>query len=325
MQSVALGATGVTVSPLGFGAAPIGNLYRAVDDRSAAAAVDAAWEAGLRYFDTAPHYGLGLSERRLGRALAGRPRPSFAVSTKVGRLLRPNPSPTGSDLAAGGFDVPDDLHRVPDYSATGVRRSVEESLTRLGLDRLDVVLVHDPDDHVDQAVDEAVPALAELRSEGVIGAIGVGMNHVQPLRRFVAETDVDVVMVAGRWTLVDRTAAPLLDEARARGVAVLAAAPFNSGLLARPDVPDDARLDYAVAPPELVRQLREVARALAEHGVSLPQAALQFPRRDPAVSAVVVGIADAEQAGRNAANFAASLAPEAWDVVDALLEEVIRR
>ncbi|MEW2349732.1 aldo/keto reductase [Streptomyces sp. NPDC006684] len=213
-----LGRSGVAVSPLGFGAAPLGNLYTPLDEETARATVDAAWEAGVRYFDTAPHYGLGLSERRLGEALRARPRGEFTVSTKVGRLLEPHPEPSGSDLAAGGFAVPDTLRRRSDYSRDGVLRSLDASLERLGLDRIDLALVHDPDDHMDTALAEALPALAELRAQGVVGAIGVGMNSVNPLRRFVAEGDPDVVMVAGRWTLLDRTAAPLLAVRRARGL-----------------------------------------------------------------------------------------------------------
>ncbi|MFB7274999.1 aldo/keto reductase, partial [Streptomyces sp. NPDC056244] len=224
MTARRLGRTDVRVSPLGFGAAPIGNLYTALDDDRARATVEAAWDAGVRYYDTAPHYGLGLSERRLGAALAHRPRGEFTVSTKVGRLLEPHPAPTGSDLAAGGFAVPDALIRRPDYSRDGVLRSLEGSLTRLGLDRVDIVYVHDPDDHLDTALDQALPALAELRDEGVIGAVGVGMNTVAPLLRIVAEADVDAVMVAGRWTLIDRTAGPLLEACERRGVSVVAAA-----------------------------------------------------------------------------------------------------
>ncbi|MGH3716170.1 MAG: aldo/keto reductase, partial [Micromonosporaceae bacterium] len=246
-----VGRTGLSVSTLGFGGASIGNLYRAVDDQTAAATVAAAWDAGIRYFDTAPHYGLGLSERRLGAALAAYPRSSYVVSTKVGRLLVPNPAPTGDDMA-NLFAVPDELTRVRDYSADGVRRSLEASLARLGLDRIDIVLVHDPDDHVDQTVAEAIPALVRLREEGVVGAVGVGMNQWQAPCRIVEKCDVDAVMVAGRWTLLDRTAQPLLDLCAVRGVSVLAAAPFNSGLLARPEPSGAGHFDYAAPAPELV-------------------------------------------------------------------------
>jgi D-threo-aldose 1-dehydrogenase len=198
MQRRAIGRTKVEVTTLGFGAAPIGNLYTAVDDETAHAAINAAWEGGVRYFDTAPHYGLGLSEQRLGAALAEHHRDEVVVSTKVGRLLVPNPTPTGSDLAANGFAVSDTVARLRDYSADGVRRSIEASLTRLGLDRIDIALVHDPDEHMSAAIDEAVPALVALRDQGVVAAIGAGMNDADPLLRFVIETDVDVVMVAAR-------------------------------------------------------------------------------------------------------------------------------
>lgn len=277
------------MTALGFGAAALGNLYTAVSDEGARAAVDAAWDAGLRYFDTAPHYGLGLSERRLGAALAGRPREEFVVSTKVGRLLVPNPHPSGSDMAHQ-FDVPDSLTRVRDHSADGVRRSLEASLERLGLDRVDVVLVHDPDDVLDQALTEAVPALVALREQGVIGAVGVGMNQWQALRRFVVETDVDVVMVAGRWTLVDRSAEPLLQAAEERGVSVLAAAAYNSGLLASPWPADDALFNYAPAADDVLDSARRWAGRAEQHGATLPDLALQFPLRHPATAAVVVGL-----------------------------------
>jgi D-threo-aldose 1-dehydrogenase len=224
---------GLAVSRLGFGGASLGNLYLETPDAQARASVDAAWDGGVRYFDTAPHYGLGLSERRLGAALAGRPRADYVLSTKVGRLLVPNKAPTGSDLEAGGFAVPDDLVRRFDFSRDGVLRSLEASLDRLGVGRVDIVYVHDPDEHMDQAIAEAIPALAELRDQGVVGAVGAGMNQWQALRRMVREADLDVVMLAGRWTLLDRSGAPLLAACAERGVAVVAAAPYNSGLLAR--------------------------------------------------------------------------------------------
>ncbi|GAA1431650.1 aldo/keto reductase [Microlunatus lacustris] len=277
------------VTALGFGTAALGNLFTAVSDEDARATVDAAWDAGLRYFDTAPHYGLGLSERRLGAALTGRPRDEFVVSTKVGRLLVPNAHPSGSD-AAHQFEVPDTLTRVRDYSADGVRRSLEESLGRLGLDRVDVVLVHDPDDAVDQALAEAVPALVALREQGLIGAVGVGMNQWQALRRFVVQSDVDVVMVAGRWTLVDRSAEPLMAAAAERGVSVLAAAAYNSGLLASPWPADDVLFDYAPAPADVLAGARRWAARAEQHGVTLPDLALQFPLRHPATAAVVAGL-----------------------------------
>ncbi|MFE9769112.1 aldo/keto reductase [Streptomyces sp. NPDC005808] len=314
-----LGRTSVRVSPLGFGAAPIGNLYTPLDEHQARAAVDAAWDAGVRYYDTAPHYGLGLSERRLGAALAHRPRTEFTVSTKVGRLLEPHPAPTGSDLAAGGFAVPDTLIRRPDYSRDGVLRSLESSLIRLGLDRVDIVYVHDPDDHLDAALGQALPALSALRDQGVIGAVGVGMNAVAPLLRVVAEADVDAVMVAGRWTLVDRTARPLLDACKERGVSVVSAAPFNSGLLSRPSPPDDAFFDYGPAPEAMLRRARQLAEVCAHHGTVLPHAAVRFPLRDQVVAGVVAGFRSPAEV-ESAAGWAATDLPEAtWRELDAVI------
>ena len=317
MRTRALGQTGLRLTELGFGAALLGNLYSPLSDEDAAAAVDAAWDAGVRYFDVAPHYGLGLAERRLGRALAGRPRDRFVVSTKVGRLLEPNPSPTGSDLAAGGFAVDDGLRRRRDYSADGVRRSLDESLARLGLDRVDLLLVHDPEEHMEQALGEAVPALVALRAQGVIGAIGIGMNLVDPLRRFVREADIDVVLVAGRYTLVDRRAQPLLEDCAAHGVGAIVAAPFNSGLLASEEVSGDARFDYVRAPDDVVACARQCARVCARHDATLPAAALQFGLRHPATVSVLAGMRTAAEVEQNLAWMEVRLAPALWDELPA--------
>lgn len=312
MRQREIAGTGVSVTVLGFGGSTVGNLYRPVDDDTAQDAVAAAWDRGVRYFDTAPHYGLGLSERRLGLALQGRPREEYTLSTKVGRLLAPNPSPTGSDLEAGGFAVPDDLMRVRSYSRDGVLRSIEASLERLGLDRIDVVYVHDPEDHMEAAIAEAVPALVELREQGVIGAVGAGMNYVEPLRRFVAETDVDVLMVAGRWTLVDQSAAPLLNECADADVGVVAAAPFNSGLLARREPAEDAMFDYDRAPADVLEAARACARVCESHGTELPAAALQFPLRHRAVVSVVTGMRTPEHVDLNVSWMTAEIDERLW-------------
>jgi D-threo-aldose 1-dehydrogenase len=294
-----IGRTGVYVSELGFGGAPIGNLYAPVPDEDATAAVRSAWAGGVRYFDTAPHYGLGLSERRLGAVLRDQPREEFVISTKVGRLLVTNPSPAGSDLAAGGFAVPDDLMRENDYSRDGVRRSLDASLGRLGLDRVDMVYIHDAEDHMEQALREAVPALIDLREQGVIGAIGAGMNSVEPLLRFVIEADVDAVMLAGRWTLADRTGEPLVEACAEREVSVVAAAPFNSGLLVTPAPGEDAYFNYGRAPADVLAFARRLAVACDAAGTSLPQAALRFPLQHAAVPSVVVGMSSAAQVRDN--------------------------
>ncbi|MCT9931319.1 aldo/keto reductase [Planotetraspora sp. A-T 1434] len=285
----------------GFGAAPIGNLFSALTDEEAFAAVDAAWDTGIRLFDTAPHYGLGLSERRLGAALRERPREEFVVSTKVGRLLVPSSAGGRDDHAFRddqGFDVPATHKRVWDFSRDGVRQSLEESLERLGLDTIDIALIHDPDDHWKEAVSEAYPALAELRDQGVVKAIGAGMNQWQMLAGFVRETDIDVVLLAGRYTLLDQSGADeLLPLCVERGVSVLAGGVFNSGLLATHD--PSGTFNYAPAPPELLERAREMARVCERHGVTLPQAAMAFPLRHPAVKSVVIGMRSAAEVEQN--------------------------
>jgi D-threo-aldose 1-dehydrogenase len=311
-----VGRTHVELTELGFGTSRLGNLYAAIDDDTAAATVDAAWDAGIRYFDTAPHYGLGLAERRLGKALAGRPRDELVVSTKVGRLLEPNPRPTGSDLAAGGFDTRDDLVRRFDYSRDGVRRSLESSLERLGLDRVDVVLVHDPDDFVDEAIRSAVPALVELRDEGVVGAVGVGMNQWEAPLRIVQETDADAVMLAGRWTLLDRTGAPLLEACAERGVSVLAAAPYNSGILTASWPEEGSTFDYSPADQGLLARSQALATVCRAHDISLPTAALRFPLRSDVVASVVTGMGTAEEVRSNVGWLAAEIPPALWQKLD---------
>lgn len=294
---------------VGFGGAPLGNLFTAIDDDTARAAVDAAWDSGIRYFDTAPHYGLGLSERRLGEALRDRPRDDYVLSTKVGRLLEPVPA-TAADSALDdqGFAVPATVTRRWDFTADGVRRSIEESLERLGLSRIDIAYLHDPDDHVEQALDEAYPALEKLRDEGVLRAIGVGMNQSAVPTRFVTETDIDVVLLAGRYTLLDQSATEdLLPAAEARGVAIVLGGVFNSGLLADPR--NAATYNYAPAPPELIDRALEIESVCLEHGVPLRAAALRFGLAHPAVASALIGIRDAAQA-RDCAAMAGVPIPE---------------
>ncbi|MCU7820234.1 aldo/keto reductase [Kitasatospora sp. DSM 101779] len=281
----------VRVSELAFGAAAIGNLFTPVTDAEAEEAVAAAWEAGVRYFDTAPHYGLGLSERRLGDALHGLPRDEYVISTKVGRLLEPaalGGDDLGGDDLANGFAVPATHRRRWDFSAEGVRHSIEDSLNRLGLDRVDIAYLHDPDEHLDQAIGEAYPELARLRAEGVVSAIGVGMNQAEALARFVRETDIDVVLLAGRYSLLDqRGLTELLPLAAERGVGVVVGGVFNSGLLADPK--PGATFDYAAAPDELLCRALELKEVCEWHGVPLRAAALRFPFGHPAVASVLVG------------------------------------
>lgn len=281
------GGPPVAFPRVGLGGGPLGNYLRPISDEQAQAVVDTAWEAGVRYFDTAPFYGLGLSERRMGRALRGRPRSEFVLSTKVGRLVRPGPGP-GS--GGGIFAVPGDRHVAWDFSRDGVLRSVEESLERLGLDRVDVLLIHDPDRHWPQALDEAFPALAELRDQGVARAVGVGMNQSRMLVDFVQRADPDVLLAADQCTLLRRSAFDeLLPLCRERGIAVVAASLLHRAQLVTPsgDAPEEAHA---------------MARACARHGVPLVAAALQFPFRHPAVRSVLVG---AHEPGQVTANLRA--------------------
>ena len=303
-----LGRSPVLVTEYSFGGAPLGNLFTPVTEDDARAAVDAAWDGGIRTFDTAPHYGLGLSERRLGDALRHRARDEYVISTKVGRLLRPASPPYGLDPE--GFQVPADHVREFDFSADGVRRSLEGSLARLGLDRVDIALIHDPDDHGEQALREAYPALEKLRGQGVVRAIGVGMNQTAMLTRFVTDTDVDVVLVAGRYTLLDRSAADaLLPAALDRGVSVIAGGVFNSGLLAAPK--PGATYDYQAAPGSLVARALEFESVCARFGLPLRAAAARFPLTHPAVASVLIG-------ARSAAELADALALRQRDLPAAL-------
>ncbi len=286
------------LSELSLGCAQLGNLYRAIDDEQARATVDRAWEQGIRYFDTAPHYGLGLSERRLGAALASRPRDEFVLSTKVGRLLERQPDAAGRDDQ--GFDVPAEFRRVWDFSRDGIRRSLDASLGRLGLDRVDIVYLHDPDDHYRDVIDHGYPALEELRGEGVVRAIGAGMNQSEMLADFARNTDMDLLMLAGRYTLLEQEALDdLLAQCERRGIGIVAAGVFNSGLLARSTPPDDAKYNYDDAPAELVQRARRIAAVCDRHGTTLPAAALLFPLAHPAVVSVCVGARSPEQVDRN--------------------------
>ena len=296
---------------LALGCAQLGNLYRAVSDDDALATVAAAWDLGVRYFDTAPHYGLGLSERRLGAALAGRPRDAYVVSTKVGRLLEPVEVAAGQDDE--GFMVPATHRRVWDFSRDGIRRSLDESLQRLGLDRVDIVYLHDPDDHREAVLETGYPALAELRKEGVVRAIGAGMNQAPMLADLVRNTDIDVVMLAGRYTLLEQDSLDdLLPVCEERGVAVVAAGVFNSGLLARAHPREDASYDYRVAPGALVDRARRIAAVCERHGTTLPAAAIAFPLAHPAVVSVCVGARSAAQMERNATLHREAIPVDLW-------------
>ena len=309
METKRLGSGDVEVTRLALGGAAIGGLYSPVPEETALAAVRRALERGMRYVDTAPHYGAGRGEERLGRALAGVPRASYAVSTKVGRALVPLEPGEPPELA--GFADPLPYKRRWDWSRDGIMRTLESSLRRLGLDRVDIAYLHDPDDHEDEVYATAYPALAALRDEGVVGAIGAGMNQTAMLTRFVERLDLDVVLCAGRYTLLDRSAErDLLPACLRRGVPVVIGGVYNSGLLADPR--RGARFDYLPADGSLIERARALRDACAAYGVPLRAAALQFPLRHPAVASVLVGCRTPEEADDNADMFGRDIHHALW-------------
>jgi D-threo-aldose 1-dehydrogenase len=297
----------VEITELGFGGGPLGGLFTALDDDTAAGALDASWDQGIRYFDTSPHYGIGHSERRIGGLLSGKPRDSFTLSTKVGRILVPQEAAGRLDEA---FEVPAAHRRVWDFTRDGIRRSVADSLARIGVDRIDMLFLHDAEEHFEEALRDGYPALAELRAEGVVGAIGAGMYHTGMLTSLVKETDVDVVMLAGGYTLLNQIALDdLLPACAGRGVSVIAASIFHSGVLATPRPAAGARIDYEPATPEGLRTVNRIADVCEAHGVTVPQAAMAFPLRHPVVAGIVVGMRSAEEVNSNLAAFQPAAIP----------------
>jgi D-threo-aldose 1-dehydrogenase len=310
-ERTCLGRTAVEVTRLGLGGAPLAGLFHPVAEQDAQTVLDEALRRGIAYVDTAPLYGLGESERRVGHALAQRPRSSFTLSTKVGRLVRDEGS-EADPLWPGAAGRRAEF----DFSARGIRRSLEESLERLGLERVDILYIHDPDEHMEQALGEGIPVLVELRDEGFVGAIGAGMNNWQPLLRFVTEADLDCVLLAGRFTLLDQTAlAELLPACLERGVSVVAGGVLNSGILADPR--PGARFDYTPAPLELIERAQQLKSICRRHHVPLLAAALQFPLRHPAVASVLVGAASRAELEEDAAAFETPIPDEFWATLEA--------
>jgi D-threo-aldose 1-dehydrogenase len=299
---------------LGYGAAAVGNLYSSLDDDSAHRTLEAAWDGGIRYFDTAPHYGAGLSERRLGRFLRTRERSSYVISTKVGRVLEPNRHYRRGDRDPAGFDVPATAERRWDYSPAGIRRSLADSLDRLGLNHVDILFLHDPDEYsLGAALRDALPELQRMRDEGLVQAVGVGCNSADALAELVAAADLDLIMLAGRYTLLEQPAADrLLPLCVERGVGVIAAGVFNSGILASQHVPPNAHYNYQQAPEALVQRARSLAAVCADHGVELPAAAMQFPLRHRAVQSVVIGARGSQQVSANISASGARIPEDLW-------------
>lgn len=306
-----------TFSRLAFGGAPIGNLYAAVDDASAMATVRHAWNSGIHHFDTAPYYGYGLSESRLGNALADLPRSSYTLSTKVGRLLENHP---GRHDQSDGFVVDERVARF-DYSRDGVLRSIESSLQRLRTDYVDVLLLHDigrlthGDQHAQtlaQALDEALPTMAELRAQDVCRAIGLGVNESEVCEQVLARFPLDVIMLAGRYTLFEQDESrTLMTLAHSRGVHILAAGPYNSGLLGNRNEPG-RYYNYAPAAAATIARAQRYYDGCADFGVEPGAAALQFPLAHPAVATVVCGMRSVDEVDSAVERMQAPLPEALW-------------
>jgi D-threo-aldose 1-dehydrogenase len=302
-----LGQHGPSVTRIGLGCAPFGNLFTEVSDEDVQATVDTAWEGGVRFFDTAPLYGHGLSEIRLGKALAKYPRNEYVLASKVGRLLR-NPI---EQISPSIFRNVPKLEPIFDYSRDAVLTSIDESLKRLNVDYLDVVHVHDPDDHEDWAVSEAFPTLVKLRDEGVIKAVGCGMNQTSALVRFVQEVDLDCLLLAGRYTVLDNaSSSELLQLCSEANVGVVLGGIFNSGLLANPA--KNKTFDYVEATPGILEKAQAISVLAQSHGVSLPQVAVQFGLRHPAVSSIVIGARTSSEISEDIAFAFQAVPDEFW-------------
>jgi D-threo-aldose 1-dehydrogenase len=304
---VPLGHTGLQVTRFGLGTAPLAGLFEAVPEEAALTVIERSWEARIRLYDTAPLYGHGLAEMRLGRVLQKRPRDEFTLASKVGRLLRAGAPSEPGQVFRGTPPV----NPIFDFSYDGVMRSVEESLERLGLERVDILHIHDPDNHYDEALHGAYRALDQLRREGVIKAVGAGMNQAEMLARFAREANFDCFLLAGRYTLLDQIALKdLLPVCLERGVAIIAGGVYNSGILADPK--PGAHYNYTAAPATLVERAQRISAVCARHGVPIKAAAVQFPLGHPAVSCVVVGCRSVAQLDESIAMFEFEIPSALW-------------
>ncbi|MGV8995769.1 MAG: aldo/keto reductase [Parvibaculaceae bacterium] len=322
-MSALSGSVCTRLPAIGLGAAPIGNLYRARSDRECGDLLAAAWDGGLRYFDTAPLYGFGLSERRLGAFLQTRPRDEFILSTKAGRILKAN---AGHHSQRGYFIDADPYEPHFDYSYDGIMRSYEDSLKRLGLDRIDILLMHDigatthGDDHAarfSEAMSGGFRAMDELRRSGAVGAIGLGVNEWQVCSEAMARAAWDVMLLAGRYTLLEQDSLDFINQCADVNVRVIAAGVFNSGVLASKNI-EQSTFNYDAAPPEIIARVKKIAAICNKHDVPLGAAALQFPRSHPAIATVLMGVGAQDELQQNLDWAARALPADLWsDLIDA--------
>ena len=313
-ELVKIERTGLEVTKLSLGTAPLGGLFTSVPEADSDGVIAAAFDANINFFDTAPLYGSGRAEVRLGRGLNAAKRP-YILSTKVGRVLNPVSGVSNAGGLAGFADADTSVEPVFDYSRAGVRRSFEESLKRLNVDRIDVALIHDADDRIDEAIKYAYPALEEMRAEGMVSTIGVGMNYCPPTIKAVVETDIDIVLIAGRYSLLDQSSQEqLFKETMKRKVSVMIGGVYNSGILANPVA--GATFHYAPAPDEIIAKAQKIRDLLATFNVSLTAAAIQFPLRHPAVTTVLTGSRSPKELLANIADFDSEVPAEAWAALE---------
>jgi D-threo-aldose 1-dehydrogenase len=306
--------TGLEVTKLSLGTAPLGGLFTSVPEADSDGVIAAAFAADINFYDTAPLYGFGRAEVRLGRGLNAANKP-YVLSTKVGRVLNPVSGSAVAGVLAEFADADTTVEPVFDYSAKGIRRSFEESLVRLGVDRIDVALIHDADDRIDEAIKFAYPELEKMRSEGLVSTIGVGMNYCPPTVKAVVETDIDIVLIAGRYSLLDQSSQDqLFKETMKRKVSVMIGGVYNSGILANPVA--GATFHYAPASDEIIAKAQKIRDLLATFNVSLTAAAIQFPLRHPAVTTVLTGSRSAKELLANIADFDSDVPQEAWAALE---------
>lgn len=312
LATAEVGRTGLRVTRMGLGGAPLGGLFSTVEEAEALGTVRLAHERGLRYFDTAPYYGAGRSEQRFGEVLKGYPRDELVISTKVGRVLEPAAPGELDDWNFRG----DFTHKpVFDFSYDGVMRSFEDSLRRTGLERFDFLYVHDPDDYQREALEGAFPALHRLREQGLVRAIGAGMNQAEMLTTFARHAEPDCLLVAGRYTLLDQIAMDaLLPACAERGISMIVGGAYNSGILATGARPG-ATYNYEPAPPEIVQRTGRIEALCAEHGVPLKAAALQFPMAHPAAASVLIGARSRAEVEENLAMFQHEIPRAFWEAL----------
>jgi D-threo-aldose 1-dehydrogenase len=304
--------SGLQIPEFGIGTSAFGGLFASVSESAVAGVISTSMQMSLNYFDTAPHYGMGSAEVRLGRHINHLPRSSFIVSTKVGRLIVPSEKtedPGWENSTAA-------VERIFDFSAAGVERSLHESLERLQMESVEMVFIHDPDGAADQAINEV---LEKLRSQGIVKTIGVGITSNEIPTRFINETDIDVVLIALRYTLLDQSAATeLLPTALKKGVSVIAGGVFNSGILTSPEA--GATFNYEPASPEVLARAQKIEKFFIDRGVSLTQAALQYPMQHPAISAILVGCRSAEEVITNVAHYNNKIDSQIWSEFDTFVQ-----